>query len=313
MSQTRWVAVAGVVALALFRLILPEWLTFVLTMAMAKSLVVLGVVLLMRGGLVSFGQGMYLALGAYTVAFASKFWGIREMLILLPLAGLVGFVAAYLIGLLVARYREVFFGMLCLAFSMALYGVLVKSYAVGGTDGLNVPVPTFLGARLQPGTAQFITYYLALAALVVSIYLSRRYVQSPLGYVMSAIRDNEVRVEYLGGSVRNAVTWTFALAGTQAGLAGALLAFAVGHVDPQLAYWTTSGEFVFAGLLGGTASVLAPLTGSLVLEFLKTYAYKYAPYTWQLVLGSVMLLIILFLPNGLWSLYERLSARGAKT
>jgi branched-chain amino acid transport system permease protein len=72
-----------------------------------------------------------------------------------------------------------------------------------------------------------------------------------------------------------------------------------------MAYWTTSGEFVFVAILSGTASVLAPFLGALLLELLRSFAYEHAPNTWQLVVGGAMLLVILFLPSGLWSVFQR--------
>ena len=123
------------------------------------------------------------------------------------------------------------------------------------------------------------------------------------------MRDNELRVEYMGGSVRAVVHVNLVVAAALAGVGGALTALTVGHIDPEMAYWTTSGEFVFVAILGGTSSVLAPFLGSLLLELLRSFAYEHAPNTWQLVVGGAMLLVILFLPAGLWSVFER--RRGA--
>jgi len=83
------------------------------------------------------------------------------------------------------------------------------------------------------------------------------------------------------------------------------VALSIRHIDPDLAYWTTSGEFVFVAILSGTGNVIAPFLGSLVFEWIKSVAYQYTPYTWQLVLGTAMLLVIMFLPLGLWSLFTR--------
>ena len=88
------------------------------------------------------------------------------------------------------------------------------------------------------------------------------------------------------------------IAAALAGVGGALTALAVGHVDPEMAYWTTSGEFVFVAILSGTASVAAPFAGALLLELLRSFAYEHAPNTWQLVMGATMLAVILFLPEG---------------
>ena len=119
------------------------------------------------------------------------------------------------------------------------------------------------------------------------------------------MRDNELRVEYMGASVRNVVHLNLVLAAALAGMGGALTALAVGHIDPEMAYWTTSGEFVFVAILSGTGSVAAPFAGAILLELLRSFAYEHAPNTWQLVVGGAMLAVILFLPEGLWSLFLR--------
>lgn len=285
--------------------LLPEWIVFLLSIALAKGLAVLSVVLLMQAGLVSFGQGLFFATSAYAVGFAMKLWGIQEavVLVLLGMAASAGM--ALLTGLLVARYREIFFAMLSLAFSMVLYGILIKAYSItGGSDGMGIEIPTLLGFAPPPERLRFALYTFTLACTTVMIYLVHRYVESPLGYIVRAIRDNEIRVEYLGTSVSLAVYVTYVLAGALAGLGGVLLALNVGHIDPQLTYWTTSGEFVFIALLGGTANVFAPFLGAMVFEVLRSYAFKYSPYTWQLTLGVIMLLIIMFMPEGLWALLK---------
>lgn len=286
-------------------LVLPEWIVFLLTLALAKGLVVLSVVLLMHAGLVSFGQGLFFAAGAYAVGFAMKAWGVREALAAAGLGVAAGMAVAALAGLLVARYREIFFAMLSLAFSMILYGVLVKAYWIsGGTDGLRIASPTILGFAPPEERLRLALYAFTLLCAAVMVYLIYRYLDSPVGYTVRAIRDNEVRVEYLGISVWRTIYLTYLLAGALGGLGGVLVALNVGHIDPNLAYWTTSGEFVFVALLGGTASVFAPLGGAIIYELIRTYAAKYSPYTWQMILGVIMLAIILFMPGGLWTIYE---------
>lgn len=314
--SNRQILIVSLILLALFGgagVLLPEWLTFLVTLALAKGLVVLSVVLLMRAGLVSFGQGLFYAAGAYAAGFALNRWGVGEVVILLAVGAAASTILAAPIGLLVARYREIFFGMLSLAFSMAFYGVLVKAYDMtGGTDGMGIAPTTILGIAVPDEWLRLTFYYLALVCVVVTLYLIYRYAQSPLGYLIRAVRDNEVRVAYLGGSVQRAIYLTYVLAAGLGGLGGVLVAVNVGHIDPELAYWTTSGEFVFIALLGGAGSVFAPLGGAILYEIIKSYAFKYAPYTWQMALGAIMLVIILFLPGGLWTLVERAaqSARG---
>lgn len=294
------------VLLAVLGLVLPGWLVFLLSLGLAKGLVVLAVVILMRAGLVSFGHGLFFAAAAYAAGFAVRLWGLREAVVLIA-AGLgAACVLAAVVGLLAARYREIFFAMLTLAFSMVLFGVLVKAYGVtGGTDGMRIPVPTILGQHPPLEQARLAIYYVALAAVGVAAWLILRYAEAPLGYVMQAVRDNEVRVAYLGGAVNRAIYLTYVLSAALAGLGGVLVALSVGHIDPALAYWTTSGEFVFIALLGGAEGVLAPLAAAVAYELVKSYAFKHAPYAWQLFMGAAMLLVIFFLPGGLWAPLER--------
>jgi branched-chain amino acid transport system permease protein len=214
-------------------------------------------------------------------------------------------VVAAILGLLLARYREIFFAMLSLAFSMILYGALVKSSALGSTDGFNLRAGEFAGMALAAGAERRVFYAGAVAAIFVAGVIVHRYLASHWGRLSAAIRDNELRVEYLGASVYRVVYVNYVAAGALAGMGGALAALAVGHVDPETAYWTTSGEFVFIAILGGTGSVLAPFLATAIFEALRTMASQYAPNVWQMALGIAMLAIIMFLPSGLWSLVTR--------
>jgi len=275
--------------------------------------VVLGVVLLMHAGLVSFGQGLFVAASAYGAGFAVRLGGIQDAGAAVAVGVATSVMVGAVAGLLLARYREIFFAMLSLALSMILYGILIKAYWVtGGSDGLTIAVPRVLGVTLAGAGLRLALYLLTVVLTAGAVYAAHRYVRSPLGYVARAVRDNEVRVEYLGVSVARAVYLTYVLASGLAGTGGVLVALNVGHIEPQLAYWTTSGEFVFIALLGGTGSVLAPIGGAIVYEVVRTYAFKYSPYTWQLTLGTLMLALILFMPGGLWTIATALGSRGRR-
>jgi branched-chain amino acid transport system permease protein len=121
--------------------------------------------------------------------------------------------------------------------------------------------------------------------------------------------DNEIRIEYTGVAVRQVVYRTYLLAGTLGGVSGVMAAFAIGHIVPEDAFWIQSGEFVFVSLLGGFGGVPGPLLGALAFEFLQTYASKYFPLAWQMMMGIIMLLIILFQPGGLWAMYQKVEKR----
>jgi ABC-type branched-subunit amino acid transport system permease subunit len=284
--------------------LLPRWALFLVTVSLAKGLVVLGLLLLMRTGLVSFGQGLYFAAGGYAAGLLARYPGFSDAAMVVT-GGAVGGAIAAVCGLLLARYRAIFFAMLSLAFSMILYGLLVKTSALGSTDGFNVAARSILGISAAGEWGGHAVYALTATVAFAATFSMHAFLGSHFGRLAPAVRDNELRVEYMGASVRNVVHLNLVIAGVTAGLGGALTALAVGHIDPEMAYWTTSGEFVFVAILSGTASVLAPFLGAILLELLRSFAYEHAPNTWQLVVGGAMLLVILFLPSGLWSVFAR--------
>jgi branched-chain amino acid transport system permease protein len=102
------------------------------------------------------------------------------------------------------------------------------------------------------------------------------------------------------------------VSGILAGIGGALAALAIQHVDPAMAYWTTSGSFVFVTILAGAGSVAAAFVGSLAFELVRSIAVDLLPGLWQMILGTALLLTILFLPEGLGSLLGRLRGRWGK-
>ncbi len=318
---------------------LPKWLAFMLPIALANGLVVLAVMMQMRAGLVSFGQGLYFCLGGYAAAMAGtgqlvdiingginginaliarvfSLLGAKEVSILpnvetiivtdafllIGIGVIVAVVVAMLLGLLLARYRTIFYAMLTLAFSMVLYGALVKSSGLGSTDGFNLPNTTF-GYFFPKGDLQL---YATLIFTILVVYLvalvAHRFLASRTGRLAEAIRDNEIRVEYLGGSVYKTNYAIYVLSAAISAVGGVLVAIAIGHVEPQMAFWTTSGEFVFVALLSGSGNVIAPILGAILFEAIRSQVGQYAPNTWQMIMGAIMLFIILLLPRGLWSL-----------
>jgi branched-chain amino acid transport system permease protein len=307
LSQDRTPVLIGVVLAALLAggLFLPQWAMFIVTIAFAKGLVALGLMLLLRAGLVSFGQALYYCLGAYAAGALGRFFGVSDVFAQMLAGAAAAGVAAFVLGFLLAKYRGIFFGLLSLALSMILYGLLVKNEALGSTDGFNILPSTLFGMRPGPGWVRYAV--LAAAALVALslCLLVNRYLRTPLGALAPAIKDNEIRVEYMGASARYAVHVMYVIAAVLAGVGGALAATTVGHIDPEMAFWTTSGEFIFIAILAGTGNVLAPFAGALLYGAIHTTAYDLSPNTWQLSLGLSLLLIIVFLPEGLWSLFRR--------
>ena len=200
----------------------PLWLISLVTLAMSTGLVVCGLIILWRGGLVPFGQALFFATGAYTVALSGRWFGVTDAFLLIALAVIMAALVAFVVGFLLAQYREIFFAMLSLALSMILYGVLVKSETLGSTDGINVAQASFFGMKPRGPGYTFALFWLALG-MVFSAWLGvSAYLGSVAGQLAGAIRDNEIRVEYLGISVTRLVHLKLTISAALAGAGGAL-------------------------------------------------------------------------------------------
>lgn len=290
-----------------FWFFIPDYAINTISLSFCNGLVVLGLLLLMRVGLVSFGHGMYYCLGGYAVAMTYNFLNIKEVFLLTSIALLVGFTISFLFGFFVRKFRGIFFAMLNLALSMILFGIIVKSVSLGSTDGFGIKDLTYLGQviefenRLNIFSYLFIVLFTGLMMLIVMNFL-----KSPSGKMLEAIRENEIRSSYLGISVNKQIHKVYIFSSTLAALGGGLMVILIGHITPEdTAYWTKSGEFVFVAILSGSLNVFAPLIGSLFFEFIRSYALFYFPNTWQMIIGIVLILGILYLPEGIGSIFNR--------
>ena len=290
-----------------FWFFIPDYAINTISLSFCNGLVVLGLLLLMRVGLVSFGHGMYYCLGGYAVAMTYNFLDIKEVFLLTSIALLVGFIVSFLFGFFVRRFRGIFFAMLNLALSMILFGIIVKSVSLGSTDGFGIKDLTYLGQviefenRLNIFSYLFIVLFTGLMMLIVMNFL-----KSPSGKMLEAIRENEIRSSYLGITVNKQIHKVYIFSSTLAALGGGLMVILIGHITPEdTAYWTKSGEFVFVAILSGSLNVFAPLIGSLFFEFIRSYALFYFPNTWQMIIGIVLILGILYLPEGIGSIFNR--------
>ena len=285
----------------------PNWIVNQLMFGFSRALAIVGLMVLWRTGLVSFGHAFYFGLGAYAVAILDIQLGVTDVFLRLLAGALVAGVAGFLLGFILRNYRDIFFAMLNTAISMVLFGIVVKTESLGSTDGFAISISTIFGLAPETKYPLFviITSVGVIAALLVNYYLKTTY-----GRLTTAIRDNEIRVEYLGFSVAHAIHLKYTISAILAGGAGALMAMSLGQVDPEsMINWTVSGELVFVTILSGPGNVIAPFIGSLVFEVLRTYAFELAPQAWQLIMGATFLTIIFFLPGGIWSLLEKLGGR----
>lgn len=295
-----------VVAVVLLGRALPTWTLSLATIAAANALVALGIVVLARTGNVSFGQGLFFAAGGYGVALIANKFGLTDAAVQTLIGAVCGGLLGLVIGPLIARYSGIFFGMLTLALSMVFYGALVKTTMLGGSDGFNVGRPTLFGIRfVDTREADFMLYAVAVVTAGLAAIAAKILFRSEFGLASLAVRENNLRVEYLGISANRVIATNFVIAAAFAGASGAFALMAQRHIDPQFAYWTTSGEFVFIAVLAGYQSVFAVFVASLALELVRSFSNLYLPNTWQLVLGVFLLAVILFLPRGIGSLWSR--------
>ena len=197
-DRTSHILLGALVALLTAGPFLPKWAMFLLNVSLSWGTVVLGMMLLMRTGLVSFGQGLYYCLGAYAAGVLHAKFGIADIAVMLLASVLVSGVVAAELGLLLAKYRDIFFAMLSLAFSMILFGLLVKSSDLGSTDGFGLSVVSVAGVALTGGWDRYAVFASAVVVAFCAAFGMQRYLSSHTGRLAGAIRDNELRVEYMG-------------------------------------------------------------------------------------------------------------------
>jgi len=151
-------------------------------------------------------------------------------------------------------------------------------------------------------------YYYVLVIFVVSLALLWLIVNSPFGKSLQAIRDNEVRAEFVGVRVKRHRWIAFVVSGLFTGLAGALWVPLNGLTTPDVLFWPFSGEIVFMTVLGGFRTFSGPILGAVVFNYLKTYAVGFTVY-WQFLLGTVLVVLVLVMPQGLLGALTRLTQK----
>jgi len=314
--RTALIVAALAVLLALPSVMKPYYVTLVLP-ALAYAIALLGFNLLFGyAGLLSFGHALFVAIGAYGAAVLSSRMGVKSFEVILLVSAAAAVSAAIPVALLAVRYVKIFFGILTLAFSMLFHSFLFKFYDLtGGDTGIRVLRPSLLGrdfASLDK-TAFLVGpfYYYCVALLVVLGFLMWRLVHSPFGLHLVASRENRRKSEYLGVRVRFIRLIAFAISAFYGAVGGVILAINTGQADPELAYWTHSGELVFMTVLGGFASFMGPLVGAFTFVFLKSELMGATQY-WRFWLGAILLAIVVLFPRGLVGLGQELWARARK-
>jgi branched-chain amino acid transport system permease protein len=303
--------VLAIVALAVLpKLASPYYITLVLP-AFAYGIALLGFNLLFGyTGLLSFGHALFVAVGAYGAAVLSSKLGVKSFELVLLLSGAAAVLAAIPVALLSVRYVRIFFGILTLAFGMLFHSFLFKFYDVtGGDTGIRVLRPSLFGMDFKElDKTSFLVgpfYYYCLVLLVALAFVMWRIVHSPFGLHLAAIRENPRKAEYLGVRVRLFRFIAFLISAFYCAVGGTILAINTGQADPELAYWTHSGELVFMAVLGGFASFFGPLVGAFTFIFLKSELMGITQY-WRFMLGVILVLIVALFPRGLMGVAQDL-------
>lgn len=279
------------------------------TLIFSKSLAILGIFLLLQAGQVSFGHGMFFAVGAYIAAYMGAVSRAPDLILLTLAVILASGVVGLVVGLFVSRYRLIFFAMLNLAFSMVLFALLEKLFHyTGGADGMRVRRPSILGSTFSRAEFDLVMFYYALILMVVATALVWLFLRSPLGQALKAVKVNETRLEYIGLSANHTLLVAYVFSAVLTGLGGLAFGLVQGLATPDLTFWTRSGEFVFIAVLGGTGSVLGVFAGTVVYETVRFYASAFLEDSWQLILGVVLIAVILVAPSGLIGLPARFRA-----
>jgi ABC-type branched-subunit amino acid transport system permease subunit len=310
-----WVRLAPwlIASLSLTLGLLFPWLKTPLIIGLSYGFAALGVGILIRAGQVSFGHAGFTCLSGYALVALSRIWPQTDGVVLLATGALAGLLGGALVGLFMVRYRGIFFGMLNLALSMVLFAVLGKFYNfTGGTDGLRLERPPFFGQVLERASYETALLVLCSLLVVAACALVQRFYASPTGHALNAIKTNEVRLEYLGISARWVFYRGYIASAVLCGFSGGLFALVQGMVTPEMGYWVRSGEYVFIAVLGGTMQPVGAFLGAIAFEFLKLFAASVLTGAWQLVIGSVLLLLIFLAPAGLVAWLVRLDRRRAQ-
>lgn len=288
------------VALAVAPLVLAPFFLQLLTEIAIIGLFATAFNLLMGfGGMVSFGHAAYFALGAYTAALLVKKAG-WPVVLALPVSPVVAAAGALLFGFFIVRLSHTYFAMLSLAFGQIVYTVIFKWKGLtGGDDGL---LDVWPPPALKSPAAY---YYFALAVVGLAMWALAAVVASPFGYALKAVRENPRRARFIGINVRRHQLIAFVISGAFSGLAGGLFAFYNGSVFPDFAYFTKSFEPLVVALLGGVQSFGGPLAGAFAFKVLEWLISRQWPVYWPLVLGTVVIAVIVLLPQGFVGLLGR--------
>ncbi len=248
-------------------------------------------------GLMSFGHAAFFGVSTYTMVILGVHLG---------WSGWIGFaagvamstLAAFVIGFFAIRVSGIPFLMITMAFAQLLMSISVKWRSVtGGTDGLSgFQRPTLFGLSLEHRPTE---YYVVLAGFLLVLFFLRRLIASPLGSIFIGIKENEQRMQAAGYPVQRFKLIAFTMAGALAGVGGGLYGLHNAFVSSDILHWSLSGDAIIMVILGGAGTIIGPIFGSAAFLLLKNVVSSHTHY-WLLWVGTIFILCVMFLPQGLW-------------
>ncbi|HYI29772.1 MAG TPA: branched-chain amino acid ABC transporter ATP-binding protein/permease [Bradyrhizobium sp.] len=274
-------------------------------------------------GLLSFGQSAFYGTGGFVAAWLLTRAGFPNVFIALIIGMISSAVVGYLVGLIALRRTGIYFAMITVAIAQVFYFVEFNPLAdfTGGENGLpGVPTPSFnLGFTTLHFTTGWSLYQFLAACYFVGIVIALCIVRSPVGAILSAIRDNPLRAQAVGHNIHSYKLTAFVIAAAYAGFAGGLLGVLQAFMPPDAFTFETSGQLVMQTAIGGIGTLFGPLLGAAVWLFLQDFLQSALDLgaAWKLVLGLVFVLLVTFLRRGiiggLKDLYELVTNRKPRT
>ena len=256
-------------------------------------------------GIVTLGHAAFFGVGAYTVALASLRLGWSEPISGLIAGGLMAGLFGAVVGWFILRYRGLTLLMLTIAFAAMLQeSGNLRSDITGGYDGLPGLMFDPLLGYFQYDLYGHTNYWFVLGVLAVIFYFVRRIVYSPFGQALTGIRENVRRMHAIGSPVHRRLVTVYAISAAIAGVAGALFTQTNAYVTLTVFDFDNSAKVMVMLILGGTGRLYGPFLGAAVYMFLEDYFSKLSPTFWQLGIGLLLVLAVLFARRGLLGLAE---------
>jgi len=256
-------------------------------------------------GLLSFGQSAFFGTGGMVAAYLLTVANFPSVMTAVFIGTIVAAIIGYLVGLIALRRTGIYFAMITVAIAEVFYFVEFNplSAYTGGENGLpGVPTPSlYLGFTTIEFNSDWSMYTFLAFWYFVGIVLALRIVRSPVGAVLSAIRDNPLRAAAVGHNIHGYKLTAFVVASAYAGFAGGLLGLMQGFMPPDAFTFDTSGQLVMQTAIGGAGTLFGPLVGATVWLYLSDFFQTtlHLGATWKLVLGLVFVLLVCFLRRGL--------------